>query len=266
MNRIIPKVIATGALWAAYENICLLTVRHEDLGGNIRAVHLSDFHKRKFGRNNSRLISNVRELSPDIIFLTGDLVSRTETDFTTAIHTIDQLCAIAPTVMIYGNHERSLSKRKRAELREMLGNTDVIFLKNSHISFEKSGRKVMIYGLSEQYTVYKKNGGYRDLDQVSAEDIEKRLGSCPSDEVILLAHNPLFAESYEKWGAEYTLSGHVHGGVVRLLGKGILSPERRFFPRYSKGVYTLGKMKLLVSAGLGKLRLFDPAEIVVYDM
>ena len=56
----------------------------------------------------------------------------------------------------------------------MLGNTDVIFLKNSHISFEKSGRKVMIYGLSEQYTVYKKNGGYRELDQV-AEDIEKDL-------------------------------------------------------------------------------------------
>ena len=112
MNRIIPKVIATGALWAAYENICMLTVRHEDLGGNIRAVHLSDFHKRKFGRNNSRLISKVRELSPDIIFLTGDLVSRTETDFTTAIRTIDQLCAIASTVMIYGNHERSLLKEK----------------------------------------------------------------------------------------------------------------------------------------------------------
>ena len=45
---------------------------------------------------------------------------------------------------------------------------------------------------------------------------------------------------------------------------GLLSPERRFFPKYSKGVFEVGNMKLLVSGGLGKLRLFNPPEVVVY--
>ena len=75
-----------------------------------------------------------------------------------------------------------------------------------------------------------------------------------------------FGEEYAKWGAKYSFSGHVHGGSVRLFGKALLSPERRFFPKYAKGVYDFGDKKLLVSAGLGKLRLFDPPEIVIYDI
>ena len=60
--------------------------------------------------------------------------------------------------------------------------------------------------------------------------------------------------------------GHVHGGAVRFFGIGMLSPERRFFPRYTKGVYDIGGKKLFVSAGIGKLRAFDPPEIVIYDI
>ena len=45
---------------------------------------------------------------------------------------------------------------------------------------------------------------------------------------------------------------------------GLFSPERRFFPKYSKGVFEVGNMKLLVSGGLGKLRLFNPPEVAVY--
>lgn len=265
-NKIIRTVIAAGAVWAAFENMIMLTVRREKLGGNIRMVHLSDLHKRSFGKNNFRLVGCVRREKPDIIVLTGDLVTRTETDFTTVIRTIDKLCRIAPVVMIYGNHEMSLPDDKAAEFSEMLARTDVILLKNDYMTLNKDRRSIRIYGLHESYTTYKKNEGYRDLDRLYVDDINEMLGKCPEGEVMLLAHNPLFGRVYAEWGAEYTLSGHVHGGVVRLFGKGLLSPERRMIPKYSKGIYTIGKMKLLVSAGLGKLRLFDPAEIVVYDL
>ena len=265
-NKIIRNVLAAGALWAIFENFILLTVRRENMGGNIHIVHLSDFHKRRFGRNNSRLIKAVKREKPDIIFLTGDLVSRDETDFTTAMRTIDKLCMIAPTVMIYGNHEMSLPDKKAHEFREMLSHTDVILLQNDYMTLNKGRRSIRVYGLCEKYSTYKKDGGYRDLDRITSGDLEEILGKCPSGEVILLAHNPLFAKAYAEWGADNTLSGHIHGGAVRLFGKGILSPERKFLPKYSKGKYTIGKMNLLVSAGLGKRRLFDPAEIVVYDM
>ena len=84
--------------------------------------------------------------------------------------------------------------------------------------------------------------------------------------MLLLAHNPFFGEAYSQWGADYTFSGHVHGGIIRLFGVGLLSPERKFFPKKTKGVYDYGGKKLLVSAGLGKFRLFNPPEIVIYDL
>ena len=139
-------------------------------------------------------------------------------------------------------------------------------LKNESTETEINGRKIKVYGLLEDYGVYKKNGGYRGLDSIYAQDLEKLMGHCPDGEVLLMAHNPFFGEAYAEWGAKYTFSGHVHGGVVRLFGIAMLSPERKLFPKNSKGVYTFGGMKLLVSAGLGKLRLFDPAEIVVYEI
>ena len=66
--------------------------------------------------------------------------------------------------------------------------------------------------------------------------------------------------------AEYILSGHIHGRVVSFFGKGIFSPERKFFPPYSKGVYDVNGIKLLVSGGLGKFRLFNPPEVVIYKI
>ena len=120
--------------------------------------------------------------------------------------------------------------------------------------------------MCEPYSTYKKKGGYSRLDKVTETDLNRYLGRCPDGEVWLMAHNPLHGREYAKWGAKYTFSGHVHGGAVRMAGMGILSPERKFLPEFSKGVYTICNMKLLVSAGLGKLRLFNPPEIVKYTI
>ena len=93
------------------------------------------------------------------------------------------------------------------------------------------------------------------------ETLTHLLGTC-RENTVLLAHNPLWFRSYAKWGAALTLSGHVHGGAVRLpLIGGLLSPERAFFPPYDKGYYTDGRHDMIVSGGLGKLRLFNPPEI-----
>lgn len=243
-----------------------LTVRRERLGKGVKIAHISDLHKRRFGRDNVHLCDRVKSEKPDIIIISGDLVSRSETDFSVAEKTLRGLCRIAPVYMIYGNHEQSISPEKIPEFEAMLERTDAVLLKNRCVSVNAGGREMKIYGLCESYSVYKKNERYRDLDTVDVSELKRLLGECSGGEVLLIAHNPFFGRAYAQWGAKYTLSGHVHGGAVRLFGVGLLSPERRFFPKYSKGVYTIGNMKLLVSAGLGKLRLFDPPEIVMYEI
>ncbi|MCR4639963.1 metallophosphoesterase [Ruminococcus sp.] len=253
-------------LYALFENLIVLTVRHEKLGSGIRIVHLSDLHKRHFGEGNSRLCRKVRAEKPDIIIFSGDLVSRSIITLSNAEAALRELCEIAPVYMIYGNHEQSISEEMRGELEAMFERNKQIMLKNQHTTVNIRGRVLKIYGLMEHYGVYKKNGSYRDLDVIDKAYVEDKLGKCPDGEVLLIAHNPFFGKAYAEWGADYTFSGHVHGGIVRLFGVAMLSPERKFFPEYSKGVYDFGGKKLLVSAGLGKLRLFCPPEIVVYEI
>lgn len=264
MKKILKKVLICGAVYAAAENTIMLKTRCEKLGKGICAVQISDLHKRTFGRNNQFLCDQVRREDPDIILVTGDLISRKCKDFHCAGETLKTLCGIAPVFMIEGNHEQSLSQKSRADYYRMLDRTDVILLKNNYADVKIGEREIRIYGLCEPYSTYKKNGGYSRLDRVTDTDLNRYLGRCLGGEVWLMAHNPLHGREYAKWGADYTFSGHVHGGAVRIAGRGLLSPERKFLPEFSKGVYTVGNMKLLVSAGLGKLRLFNPPEIVKY--
>lgn len=264
MVYIILAVIAAFAVYAFIENKLLLRVRREELGGNIKAVHLSDLHKRRFGRENSRLCKAVERESPDIIIFSGDLVSRTETDFSAIKRTLDSLCRIAPVYMIMGNHEQSLPSEMQKEFLQTVSETEAVLLRNETVSLDIKGRDIAVCGLLEHYEVYKKDGGYRDLEKITTGSITTLLGEKPGGEVLLMAHNPFFGEAYAEWGADWVFSGHVHGGIVRLFGKAMLSPERKLFPKNAKGVYKFGRTRLLVSAGLGKLRLFNPPEIVVY--
>ena len=87
----------------------------------------------------------------------------------------------------------------------------------------------------------------------------------------MLAHNPEYFANYAKYGADLILSGHVHGGVVRLpFVGGCASPAIRLFPKYSDGLYTLQNKKMVVSCGLGShtipMRIFNPGELTVISL
>ena len=88
---------------------------------------------------------------------------------------------------------------------------------------------------------------------------------------ILLAHNPDYFEEYSKWGADLVLSGHIHGGMVRIpfLG-GVVSPAFRLFPPYDGGKFFLNDSCMILSRGLGlhtiPIRIFNPGELVVVEL
>lgn len=253
-------------VWAVIENTAILKIRREDLGGKLKIAQISDLHKRHFGRKNSWLIKMTAKENPDLILLTGDIISRDETDFSVFDYTLRELNKIAPVYMIYGNHEQSLPPEFHDELKHIILNSGTYLLRNEKSKITINGEDIHVCGIEPKYTTYKKSGGYRNLDTVTPEDMKELLGQLPEGKTILMAHNPLFAESYADWGVKYTFSGHIHGGSFRLFGIPLLSPERKFFPKYSKGVFDVKGMKLCVSAGLGRLRLFDPAEIVIYNI
>ena len=88
---------------------------------------------------------------------------------------------------------------------------------------------------------------------------------------VLLAHNPVYFDTYAAWGADLTLSGHLHGGIVRLpLLGGVISPQMKLFPDYTRGCYTKENHRMIVGAGLGShtipIRINNPPELVVIDV
>lgn len=269
MKKIIPTVLLSAGILSVCvmtENKFMLRKRCENLGGELKIFHISDNHKRNNHVFNKKIVKLAAEEMPDLIFVTGDLVSRYETEFTETEKLLSRLGEIAPVYMCMGNHEQSLPQHKQREFLDMVNGTAARLLRNESENINIRGKRLCICGVEQDYSTYKNDDSYKALDEFTLKQMKALMGECSDRETLLLAHNPLFAETYAEWGADFTFSGHVHGGVVRIFGKGLLSPERRFFPKYSKGVYSVKNMKLLVSAGIGKLRLFNPPEVVVYNI
>lgn len=102
--------------------------------------------------------------------------------------------------------------------------------------------------------------------------IKERIGNRdPEAFQVLLAHNPSYMKEYLAWGADLILSGHLHGGMVRIPGiGGVIGPDFVLFPKYSGEMRRVGDQTVIVSKGLGThtihIRLFNPAEVVVLSL
>lgn len=145
----------------------------------------------------------------------------------------------------------------------------VCVLTNENAVFEKGGTRVRIWGLDLGREFFPKGKNIRMPRGV----MEHCLGEKPEDDCydLLLAHHPNYLPAYADWGADAVLSGHIHGGAVRIPGiGGTLSPNFTFFPRYTKGRYAEGGCDMIVSAGLGahtfKLRLNNPPDLVILKL
>ncbi|MCQ2416411.1 MAG: metallophosphoesterase [Oscillospiraceae bacterium] len=247
--------------WAAIENRAMLHVQKYQLNipGLPSIVQISDLHKRKFGRHQEKLLAKIAALAPDCIVITGDVVSRDMRDFSQLAVFLKALRDIAPVYAVFGNHETDLPRFSRRKLAAVYRENDVVLLNQTIVPFGS----FHIGGIAFPPDYYRGGGflGYSGKRQCTAYELQERLGSCPPN-TILLAHNPAWFPVYAQWGAMLTLSGHVHGGSVRLpFVGGLLAPERKFFPRYDKGLFRQGDAAMIVSGGLGKLRLFNPPEI-----
>ncbi|MGN1481399.1 metallophosphoesterase [Porcipelethomonas sp.] len=263
-------ITAVFLLYVFVENRLLITRRYKISWDNqentqgLKIVQISDVHKRTYLSGWRVLVSRIKELEPDIILITGDLVSRNTKSLKDTQILLEKLCRICPVYCSLGNHELELKPEIMAEYRSIMKKSGAVLLENSNEVFEKDGRTVNIYGADLKLSAYKnERGRYSDLESVTAGELVRDLGEKKDGFTILMAHNPFFFDEYAKWGADVTFSGHVHGGAVRLpvLG-GVLSPERKFFPEFSKGVYRKDGKYMLVSTGIGKLRVFNPPEIL----
>ena len=221
-----------------------------------RIVHLSDLHGSCFGENNSRLAELVKEQKPDIIALTGDFASNlSQLEATQKL--LEELSGSAPIYYVSGNHEWAGGIVPR--VRRLLSGYGVSFIDNESCPISRGESRIVIAGSEDP------NGHADSLKP--AEFVEKLREEYPEEFVLLLGHRNYWVKKYPQLPVQLILSGHAHGGIVRLpLIGGLLSTDHNFIAEYEKGLYRGDDYIMEVSTGLGNSifvpRLFNPPEIV----
>lgn len=263
-------------------------------------VFLTDLHSQTYGKRNDPdgpngpILRAVRSIQPDAVVIGGDMIVAREASLDrpgwmeVSLDLAEELAREFPVYLAEGNHEAQLAsgRHEGRYLRQYLGydqameNLGVCRLHNRFADLSAKEAEtaadtgIRLYGLDLDTETYRKLWPYH----LCREQVEEKIGKPDPDRFcVVLAHNPKFFPVYAAWGADLVLSGHVHGGIVRLGtdGPGLLSPDWHFFPEYTGGEYHArkedgSKASMILSCGTGThslhLRLMNPGEITVVEL
>lgn len=238
-----------------------------------RLVLLSDLHNKSFGRGNVKLMEKIDSISPDGILVAGDMLTAAkDKDFTPALTLMKQLACRYRVYYGMGNHEYRLKiypdQYEGMYDGYMQGLADAGIMPLINESTYLPEYNLSVCGVEIARCYYNRFRKY----PMDSSYLPKILGHPREDACqLLIAHNPAYFEEYAEWGADVVVSGHVHGGIMRLpvLG-GVLSPNLTLFPKYDGGRFERRHSTMILSRGLGThtipLRIFNPGELVVINL
>ena len=253
----------------------IAVVRYEmagDLNVPVRIVQLTDLHDHEFGEENRELAELVAAQEPDLILMTGDMLDRSDENADVVCALIQELVAVAPVYYGYGNHEKAWEAVNGSSLTPVLEESGAIVLDCSYVDVTVGGMQLRIGG----YHGYYRQPGMYDI---SPEQHQAELAFCDDFEdtnryKILLSHIPTAWIDWEymnKYPVDLVLSGHYHGGQIRLpwLG-GVYAPYIGLFPPYTEGIYEGEEATCILSTGLGSSpgipRINNLPQIVVVEL
>ncbi len=282
MKKIIKRLViilfililaCLASIWVSYNwlTVTHFTVRSSKISEPFRIVLVSDLHEHQFGRDNEKLAEKIREQSPDLIIIDGDMINGDSENADTAVELVRALKETAPVYYSFGNHEYSYMEAGHEDLTEELEAAGAVVLNYQSIDIDVKGNPVRLGGLYEY--------GF-ETGMQSEEENERAIPYleeyADTDRyLIMCAHRP---ESFypwdmaDQWGIDLVLSGHLHGGQVIIPGVGgLYNSLDGFFPKFDYGQYKLGDSDMVITRGLGSNpkmlpRFNNPPEIAVVEV
>lgn len=222
-------------------------------------AHLSDLHNEEI----KGVIPELTEAKPDIIVITGDIIDGEGMDVT--LRFAKDVTQIAPCYYVTGNHESRISQEIYAVLETGLKDAGITVLHDEKILIEKNGKEISLIGIDDP--------SFRSY--VGTESpISQSLITALKEEntfTILLSHRPELFDLYVEADVDLALSGHAHGGQVRIpfIG-GIVAPNQGLFPQYDAGLFTENNTHMIVSRGIGNgtvvPRVNNRPEIILIEL
>ena len=232
-------------------------------------VCISDLHSKEYGEDNQVLIARIKEQKPDAIFADGDMISRdaSENDICRFEKLLKELLQIAPVFYSTGNHEIEYMNEYGEEFLDRIAETGAVVLYDNYVETEIEGNSIRIGGTS---------GHYRSINWEEQLDYEmqEEIGSTDVPAVVLMhmPENLIKDSARERWNADLYISGHTHGGVIRLpLVGGVIAPTQGLFPEYDCGQYLIDdRLNLIITSGLAGYRwiprVFNRPEICMITL
>ena len=236
-----------------------------DAFDGFRIAQISDLHNAEFGKDNSNLLTLLREAEPDIIVITGDLVDSYHTDIDIALRFAEDAIKIAPCYYVTGNHEARIPEYKA--LKTGLASAGVVVLDNQRMELVQNGEVIALIGVNDPS--FRTDYLLGDSTAVMSGTLKELTEN--DAYTILLSHRPELFDTYVASGVDLVFSGHAHGGQFRLpfIG-GLVAPNQGLFPEYDSGLYIEGRTNMLVSRGIGNsiipIRFNNHPEIIVVTL
>lgn len=266
----IAVIFVAVILWIAWGNTALelntYTISSAQLPSafnGYRIAHVSDLHNAQMGKDNERLLIMLREAEPDMIAFTGDMIDAQRTDVDVTLKFIIKAMEIAPCYFVKGNHE--FATPFYIKLKQGMEAAGVVLLEDQRVELSLGDDSIALLGLNDP-------AGSQFSDSLTATNIMLAYLGVESDAfTILLSHRPEPFPVYVSNGVDLVLSGHAHGGQLRLpFVGGLFAPDQGFFPEYDAGQYTEGNTNMIVSRGIGNssfpFRINNRPEVILIEL
>ena len=230
----------------------------------LRLVLLTDLHSCVYGDRQQTLYQRIERERPDLILLGGDIADDVQ-PLEGALQLVERIAGLAPCYYVPGSHD--MWRADYEDVCRRLASMGVTILENAVQPLEIRGQRIVLCGAIDPTVPFQDDPArYGESLQAAFANLH------PEDYNILLAHRPDFIAQYASLGFDLVLSGHTHGGQVRIpfLVNGLYAPGQGWFPRYAGGEYRVGETDLIVSRGLSHFprlpRIFNPPEVVVVNL
>ena len=231
----------------------------------VRLAVIADFHGCDYGREAERLVREVEAAEPDVILLAGDIFDD-DMPWEPSEALVRRLARRWPCFYVTGNHEYWSGRAE--EICDIVTAAGATVLAGDGRTIDVRGQRLSICGVTDP-------DGER---YVHAPDGQTQLARAKAAAengayAVLLAHRPERIAEYAAAGFDLVVSGHAHGGQVRLPGllNGLYAPDQGFLPAYAGGAYRVGDTTLIVSRGLAREstrlpRVFNRPELVIVTL
>lgn len=249
---VVLMIIAVGN---SFLSVTEYTIDLSGLSGSVKVVVISDLHGKEYGKDNSRLLAKISKQNPDAIFVVGDMLddSDSENGFSETTKLLIEFLDIAPVYLSYGNQEKEYSGDILDGFINTITENGIIVLDDSFVDCEIGGQKIRIGGtMGHAFPFGRTKEEFENSNAyIFLKDMEKT-----DSPTIVLAHMPdtfIFNSAHNYWSnIDLVVSGHTHGGVIRLpFAGGLFAPMQGLFPEYDYGFYMLGeKMMMVITSGL----------------